>query len=198
MLNSTRELRQLLQCQVHGKPLGNTSYAKPKGSWQIRNTHSCPNPMVIWPSESSALLSANAQKLFRFILPWHVNICTSLNMKLLCSMLSDDLDALLCDWQPRKQVAAFLSLLPRAVSSTACAYSALTEVFDVLKETGKKRIEFGTSRAQAAVTALKWRFFEAGCSEKEVERFPKLFWESTEWVPNRDFLSPEIYQIGQD
>lgn len=127
----------------HAKHMENHSVTPPMPSQkaldkQCLNTHSCPNPMVTWLSESSSLLSANAQKLFRFILPWQVNICTSLNMKLLCTMLSADLEALFCDWQPRKQVAAFYSFLPRAVSSTACAYSALTEVFDILKKTGKK------------------------------------------------------------
>lgn len=62
--------------------------------------------MVIWASNRYSFVSANAQKLFRFFLPWQVNICTSLNKKLLCSVLSADLAALLCDWQPRKQAVA--------------------------------------------------------------------------------------------
>lgn len=171
---------------------------------QCLNTHSRPNPTVIRPSESSSFPSANAQKLFRFILPWQVSICTSLNTKLLCSMLSADLDALFCDWQNTSCCLENKLLLFRVywvcpeLSPPQYVHTQLLLMFLTFWRNWEKRIELETIGAQAAVTALKWRYFEAGCSQKEVERFPKLFWESTEWVPNRDFLSPEIYQIGQD
>lgn len=54
----------------------------------------------------SSFVRANAQKTLRCFLPRQVNICTSLNTKLLCSTLSADLATLLRGWQPRKQAAA--------------------------------------------------------------------------------------------
>lgn len=95
--NSTQELRQPLPCQAQNHSVTPPMPSHKAFDKQCLNTHSRPNPTVIRPSESSSFPSANAQKLFRFILPWQVSICTSLNTKLLCSMLSADLDALFCD-----------------------------------------------------------------------------------------------------
>lgn len=111
---------------------------------QCLNTHSRPNPTVIRPSESSSFPSANAQKLFRFILPWQVSICTSLNTKLLCSVLSADLDALFCDWQNTSCCLENKLLLFRVywvcpeLSPPQHVHTQLLLIFDILKKLGKK------------------------------------------------------------
>ena len=81
-------------------------------------------------------------------------------------MLSADLAALFCDWQPRKQAVAVYRVywICPETSPPQCVHTQLLLSFlTFLKKLGKKK-ETSTIEAQAAVTALKWRFFEAGCS----------------------------------
>lgn len=111
---------------------------------QFLNTHFCLNLMVRYISERQIDLPLQVQMLKTysdFFLPWQVNISTSLNKKLLCSVLSADLAGLFCDWQPRKQAFAVYRVYwvcPETCPPQHMHTQLLLSFFDILKETGKK------------------------------------------------------------
>lgn len=96
------------------------------------NTHSFLNLMGIWPPDSSSFVSANAQKLFRF---FSSMACKYLHKSEQEAALFRAICWSGCSapWLTAKKTSCCCLQsswgLPRDVSSTACAYSALTEVF---------------------------------------------------------------------
>lgn len=128
------------------KPLCNTSYAKPQGFWQTVFEHplspkshghsairelffskcKCSKTIQIYSSMAGKYLHKSEHEVaLLHVISWSGrSVLWLTEHKLL----------------PRKQVVAFWSLLglPRAFSSTVCSYSALTDVFDILKKLGKK------------------------------------------------------------